>query len=449
MFSKSFYIFCLFCLGFLGLKAQTAFDVHVQNLPQPGIQIILEYFEEDGWKNITTIKPQTDNRFVASVSLDHTGQYRMRLSNDPKKWADFIVVKDKIPAGGIQLKLNYDAFSAKPVSISGSDEDLAYSALAAMFNEVTLNPDSLERDGMDMLMKEMQFSNRCEQVAKSYPGTYTANVLSRILPLPIPPADTPQDSLYDFQYSHAYDFWQLNHSGVKNHIGLIRRLNIGFKYFQDHGLEEKYIDVLMKKALVSEEMTAWMFKFLLEKMIDFKNEAALTYLITWYSNDCAENDHLESATKNLLAALERCKPGNTIEYLNLPDLKGNLISSEKMIASNNLTVIMFWKGTCSHCREFYPELRKIYDKYKDRGVTIYAIGTDKDEADWRKQATANNSPWTDVYLSYQNRKDFSKRFPVSGTPTFMAVDRNGKILKRMMMRSKLDEEINSLLLEMK
>jgi hypothetical protein len=31
----------------------------------------------------------------------------------------------------------------------------------------------------------------------------------------------------------------------------------------------------------------------------------------------------------------------------------------------------------------------------------------------------------------------------------MAVDRNGKILRRMMMRSKLDEEISKLLSELK
>jgi thiol-disulfide isomerase/thioredoxin len=448
MFSRVFLISVFSWLD-LSNAAQTVFDVRIQNLPQPGIQMIVEYFEEDGWKNITNIKPQPGNRFSTTINFDHSGQYRMRLSNDPKRWADFIVVKEKIPSGGFQLDLSYEAFSAKPLNINGSDEDLAYAALAGMFNEVTLNPDSLKRNSEELITKEMQFANRCEQVAKTYPGTFTAQVLTRILPLPIPPANFPKDSLYHFQYSHAFDFWQLNRPGVKNHIGMIRRLNIGFNYFQDNGMEEKYIDVLMKKALVSEEMTAWMFKFLLEKMIDHKNERALSYLITWYSNDCAESDHLESSTKNLLAALEKCKPGNTIEYLNLPDLKGKLISSQQVISANKLTIIMFWKGTCAHCREFYPELRKIYDKYAQQGVAIYGIGTDKDEADWRNQANANNSPWNDVYLSYENRRDFSKRFPVSGTPTFMAVDRNGTILKRMMIRSKLDEEINALLLEMK
>ncbi len=443
--------FCLFLVqmaAVLSISAQTPIEVQINDLPPVVSQLMLESFHEDGWKNVSNLKPQSGNKFIASINFERSGQYRLRFANDPKKWADFIVIVEKIPRDGIRVVQHYSAFSGKAIKISGSEEDEAYASLSDMFNEVTLNPDSLKRDEKAMIDKEMQLASRCRQVMNTYPGTYTSEVLCGIMPLPLPPSDYPVDSLYHFQYFNAFERWQLNRSTVMNHIAMIRRLNIGFNYFKAEGLEERYIDVLMKKALVSEEMTAWMFKFLLEKMIDHKNEAALSYLITWHSSDCTESDHLDNSTRNLLVALEKCKPGNTIEFLNLPDLKGTKISSEEVIRDHKLTIIMFWKGTCSHCREFYPELRKIYDKYTGQGLTIYGIGTDKDEADWRIQATANNSPWSDVYLSYENRKDFSKRFPVSGTPTFMAVDSSGKILRRMMMRSKLEEEISKLLQEL-
>jgi len=442
-------LFFLNLIVVVKISAQTPFNVQIANPPQAGIQIILESFHEDGWKNVANLKPQPGNKYSTAIRFERTGQYRMRLSSDPKKWADFIVVIEKIPVEGFQLDLNYADFVGKPIKLNGSAEDEAYSMISSLFNEVTLNPDSLKREGGELTSKEMHLTSRCQQVVKTYPGTFTAEVLCEILPLPLPPSKLPEDSVYHYQYLHAFDRWQLNRMEVMNHIGMIRRLNIGFNYYLEHGLEENYIDALMKKALVSDEMTAWMFKFLLEKMIDYKNEEALSYLIIWYSNDCTEGDHLENSTRNLLAALEKCKPGNTIEYLNLPNLNGIKISSEKVIGENKLTIIMFWKGTCSHCRDFYPELRKIYDKYKSQGVTIYGVGTDKDQSDWRAQAASNNSPWPDVYLTYENRNEFSKRFPVSGTPTFMAVDRNGKILRRMMMRSKLDEEISKLLSELK
>jgi len=52
--------------------------------------------------------------------------------------------------------------------------------------------------------------------------------------------------------------------------------------------------------------------------------------------------------------------------------------------------------------------------------------------------------WPSVFLEYAARKDFSKRFPVPSTPTIIAIDQNGKILRRLVQRSKIE----SIILEM-
>lgn len=433
------------------MLAQTKFSGNILGAPQTSMSVIIEYFQEDGWKNLTTIKEVTNGKFDAVINFDHTGQYRIRMSTDPKKWSDFILVKGKIPANGYDFSVKYADLSGKPLPLENSAEFNAYSIISELFNEVTLNPDSLPRESILMLQKEKLLSLKCTQIALQFPGTYSAEVLSKILPLNFAPSseisESTKDSVYKFTCEHAFDNLLLNNDASLNHIGLIRRLNLGYSYFESTGKPEQFIDALMKKALVSEEMTAFMFKFLLDKMIDYKNENGLSYLITWYSSDCSESEHVESATKNLLTALEKCKPGNTIEYLNLPNLSGKLVSSKNVISSNKVTILMFWKGTCSHCKEFHPELKRIYEKYHAQGLEIYGIGTDKLQEDWTTQAKANNSPWPDVFLSFENRKDFSKRFPVSGTPSFIAVDKNGKILRRMIMRSKFEEAVVELMKE--
>jgi thioredoxin-related protein len=79
------------------------------------------------------------------------------------------------------------------------------------------------------------------------------------------------------------------------------------------------------------------------------------------------------------------------------------------------------------------------------GVEVYAIGSDKEEADWRKKATELNAPWKSVFLSYDSRKDFSKKYPVPSTPTLIAIDANGKVLRRLIMRSKLEIALDEML----
>jgi thiol-disulfide isomerase/thioredoxin len=201
----------------------------------------------------------------------------------------------------------------------------------------------------------------------------------------------------------------------------------------------------MKKALVSESMTSYMFKFLLDKMISFRNEPGLSYLITWYADDCTEEGHMEENTRNLLQALENCKPGKTIEMLSLPDVNGKMHPMKKTIAENKITIILFWRANCSHCKEFEPKLEEYYAQYHAKGLGVYAIGTDKTQEEWAVQDKLNDSPWTSVFLAYDQRKDFNKRFPVPSTPSLLAVDQNGVVVKRLITRSKIESEIKEML----
>jgi len=90
-------------------------------------------------------------------------------------------------------------------------------------------------------------------------------------------------------------------------------------------------------------------------------------------------------------------------------------------------------------------LEDIYARYHSMGLEVYAIGTDNEEKPWRDQATLNNSPWPSVYLARESRKDFNKKYPVPSTPTLIAVDENGVILRRLIMRSKLEDVLKELL----
>jgi hypothetical protein len=76
---------------------------------------------------------------------------------------------------------------------------------------------------------------------------------------------------------------------------------------------------------------------------------------------------------------------------------------------------------------------------------VYAVGTDKTQEEWLGQDKINDSPWSSVFLAYDQRKDFNKRFPVPSTPTLIAVDKNGVVLKRLITRSKIESEIKELL----
>jgi thiol-disulfide isomerase/thioredoxin len=431
------------------LVAQTPVAVKVNGLQAPTVTMIVEYFAEDNWKNLQVIKDPQNGTYAGKVNFPHDGQYRFRFSSDPKRWGEFLIVRNDIPANGIDITLEYAQLKGHPIKLYESPEQNAYMEVIPKFNEVSINRDSLDRFGLEYQMREQAFAKACAEIATKYPGTFTANVIARSAPAPVytgnPAHAQNADSLVRFVSLHVMDGKPIQHPDLLHHIAFVRRINIAYQYFEKTKQPEPYIDALMKKSLESEAMTSYMFKFLLDKMIAFRNEPGLSYLIMWYADDCTEEGHIEDNTRNLLIALDRVKPGKTIEFLTLPDADGKMISSKQVFSENKVTILLFWRANCNHCMEFEPKLEEYYAQYHSKGLGVYGIGTDKTLEEWLPQDKLNESPWPSVFLAYDQRKDFNKRFPVPSTPTLIAVDSKGVVLKRLITRSKIESEIKELL----
>lgn len=430
-------------------QSQTPVAVKVNGLQAPTVTMIVEYFSEDNWKNLQIIKDPQNGTYAGRVNFPHDGQYRLRFSSDPKRWCEFLVVRNDLPASGIEITLEYTQLKGHPIKLYNSPEQIAYTQLIAKFNEVSLNRDSLDRFGLEYQLREQAFAVLCREIIEKYPQTFTSALLAKAAPAALYTGDPEfvqnPDSLTRFTALHVMDGMPVQHPDLLHHIAFVRRINLAYQYFEKTKQPELYIDALMKGVLASETMTAYMFKFLLDKMISFRNEPGLSYLITWYADDCTEEGHMEENTRNLLVALDNCKPGKSIEFLTLPDASGKSIASKKVFLENKVTILLFWRANCSHCKEFEPRLEELYAQYHSLGLGVYAIGTDKTQEEWVVQDKINDSPWPSVFLAYDQRKDFSKRFPVPSTPTLLAVDENGIVLRRLITRSKIEAEIKDLL----
>ena len=134
----------IFSLG----NAQTPVALKVNGLQAPTVTVIVEYFLEDNWKNLQTLKDPQNGTYSGKVVFPHDGQYRFRFSSDPKRWCEFLVVRKDLPTNGIELTLEYTQLKGHPVKLYDSPEQNAYVEIIAKFNEVSLNRDSLDRFGI-------------------------------------------------------------------------------------------------------------------------------------------------------------------------------------------------------------------------------------------------------------------------------------------------------------
>lgn len=60
----------------------------------------------------------------------------------------------------------------------------------------------------------------------------------------------------------------------------------------------------------------------------------------------------------------------------LKSLDGGKVSLEDAL-KNGPVLVNFWASWCTPCKEEMPELNELYEKYKDKGLSMHAISIDK------------------------------------------------------------------------
>jgi len=102
----------------------------------------------------------------------------------------------------------------------------------------------------------------------------------------------------------------------------------------------------------------------------------------------------------------------------------------------------FWNIQCVPCVRSLPELQKIYDTYKDRGLVVIgcAAGNEKETKEFLDR---HEYHFPTGMHSYQMYLDYAIR----GNPTYFLIDRNGYLAWGPENRLPTTEELSSLLKE--
>jgi thiol-disulfide isomerase/thioredoxin len=260
-----------------------------------------------------------------------------------------------------------------------------------------------------------------------------------ILPLYIHPITSTSDTTYFFK--HFLDFTPLNNPVALHHFAFARSLNqycnqLYKAYPKQFAME--FADQIMGRIGENEEVVQYINTYLLDKMVDYKTEEGLSYFLENYVDGCSSQSAFSLSTKNLIQSLKNCEPGKRALELNYPNKSGELTSLLATCKKNKITLVMFWRSNCSHCEEFHPVLEEIYKKYHPKGLEVYAISIDKEQAPWLNFLEKHPYPWIEVYAPNEQRTKLSNNYPAPSTPTIIALDSKGRVISRLIMRSKLE-----------
>jgi len=138
-----------------------------------------------------------------------------------------------------------------------------------------------------------------------------------------------------------------------------------------------------------------------------------------------------------IAILKGLAPGMKAPEFTLSDPKGNQVSLSSVYTQNKITMIDFWAGWCSPCRQFNPKLLKIYKEMNKAGFGILGVSLDKDAELWNKAIADDKLEWAQVSeLKYWD-SEVAKKYHVRYIPQNIFVDQNGNILKRQVSEEEI------------
>jgi len=109
----------------------------------------------------------------------------------------------------------------------------------------------------------------------------------------------------------------------------------------------------------------------------------------------------------------------------LRDLSDKKIELKQLLGKGPL-VIDFWATWCKPCKEEFPQLQALYERYKDKGLEIVAISTDNPRTLSKVKAYIMGRRYTFKVL-LDTDQEVRRLYKVRALPTTFLIDREGRI----------------------
>lgn len=174
---------------------------------------------------------------------------------------------------------------------------------------------------------------------------------------------------------------------------------------------------------------------------------SVTFITSCFEQKPTERDP-EAENTEVEGSAETPEPPAAPGYKNLVD--GKNISLDDM--KGQVLLIDFWATWCAPCRREIPAFIELYDKYKDKNVTIVGVSMDSGEAVVEKFIKANKMNYPVIMTTRELQAKYEKAINqrIRAIPTTIIVNQKGEIASVLVgarPKSVFEQEIQKLLAE--
>ncbi|MCC6462312.1 MAG: redoxin domain-containing protein [Saprospiraceae bacterium] len=101
-----------------------------------------------------------------------------------------------------------------------------------------------------------------------------------------------------------------------------------------------------------------------------------------------------------------------------------------------IVVVFMFSPDCEHCQKQAPDIQRLYEKWKDKGVDFYGIAVNTTDAEWREFLKKNKFTFTNVF-DPSNKAIYGKYY-VDITPELYILNKDRTIIAKNLVAEQLE-----------
>ncbi|GIV35996.1 MAG: hypothetical protein KatS3mg032_0375 [Cyclobacteriaceae bacterium] len=145
---------------------------------------------------------------------------------------------------------------------------------------------------------------------------------------------------------------------------------------------------------------------------------------------------------DMVDRMKKLAVGSPAPEISLPNPEGKIIPLSSL--RGKYVLVDFWAKWCGPCRKENPNIVKVYNKYKDKGFTVYGVSLDRTREDWLQGIREDGLTWTHVSDLKFWQSEAARTYNVTAIPFSLLLDPNGVIIAKNLRGQALDKKLSEI-----
>lgn len=192
----------------------------------------------------------------------------------------------------------------------------------------------------------------------------------------------------------------------------------------------------------------WIPRFKQQVLDSYQNhkDDVVGYILTQFLSILSVEEQLEmmdsfgpwlASTKRVvnqkaaLSTQQKTAVGQTYTDIKGTDINGKPVSLSDYVGKGNYVLVDMWASWCGPCKREIPNLAKLHNLYKDKGLTVLGIYVWDKIENLAPAMEAEKITWPQIIDSNETA---TKLYGVKGIPCIMLIGPDGTILDRTTLR---------------